>query len=97
MHCPKCGRALDSVREFRKHWSELLKCGTCRDAFMNFQDMRNIYPPLIPLLDRRAESMLFKASESEVDAAFSEVRVVDHQTVSIVKFEAALVALFYSH
>ena len=84
------------MREFKPHWASLLKCPRCRDAFLHTYDIRCVYPPLLPINDRRAQKTLELADAEVIDAAFSKVLRVDGHTISITAFEQALVAAWPS-
>ena len=81
------------MKDFPGHWAVLLKCMRCRDGFLSFSDIRNLYPPLIPLRHRRAEKVLCHIAGPDLDAAFARIERIDSQSILIVAFEAALVSL----
>jgi hypothetical protein len=62
---------------------------------MHFEDERSVYPPLIPVFDRRAEKVLERADESVVQRAFAALRHIDNRTISVAAFEEVLVAAYY--
>ena len=95
-YCPWDGRRLDRIGAFDRYWAELYKCPVCRRSFTTVASMRSVYPPLIPVHDRRAEKALLGASEGALAEAFSAVRRIDATTVSTQRFEGVLVRQFHA-
>lgn len=93
-YCPDCGSKLSIENVFEKHWTTYFKCLNCREAYIQIDDMRNIYN-LCKIHDRRAQHVLKNLKESELNESFKYLKPVDCYNLQTQQFENALISLWH--
>jgi hypothetical protein len=93
MFCSECGGELREIRDLSAFWAAAYRCSRNEEhTYFRLSDARWIYP-ILPLQRVTAEK-IEHASADDLALAFSRIKRIDYQTISIIFFEHTLLGQY---